>query len=78
MSAVSTESRLPRAGRDLSHQTELAARVARSAHRHGGPVERDRDERDADEHRCTCRCVECDPDTYRDLESEMLAGQRDW
>jgi hypothetical protein len=88
MSAVSTESRLrlrapiPRVVvRDLSHQTELAARVARSAHRHEGHgviVERERDELDTDEHACTCHCVECDPDTYRDMESEILAGQRDW
>lgn len=96
--AVSTGSRLslraptPRVTRDLSHHTELAARIARSASRHGGhgiAFERERDrERDreretdesdeSDEHGRACRCLDCDPDTYRDMEAEMLAGQRDW
>lgn len=94
--AVSTESRLrlrvknPRVAPDLSRRTELAARIARSAHRHGGQGghgvaserererEREREADETDEHGRTCRCIDCDPDTYRDMEAEMLAGQRDW
>jgi hypothetical protein len=91
MTAVSTESRSrvrvariagnPRLIRDLSHQAELSARIARSAHRHGGRslgVEREIGEQETDECGCSGRCVECDPDTYRDMEAELLAGRRDW
>ena len=84
MTAVSTESRpRVRAARAvriegkprlaLPLQTGLAQRVTR-----GLLIESELGEQETDDCGCSGRCVECDPDTYRDLEAELLAGRRDW